>query len=224
MDQVTTSKVCLLDSSLILFDSDRSYNEVLDLQLEAVDKVIRNAKKNEIYVLAGEHNSTYTGGNSVAEEKLEALKNTFEGDVVKTERGGQFMYHGPGQLTMYFIFSLKNHFSGPKEFMNHIFEFIKKYFEDVYELELEIRDQGLWLNDKKVGYMGIRIKSGVIYHGISINYNCDLKHFLNQPPCDIRGDQAGNIFASPLASMYLKDDAKKIAEAYLLSLRAKSLS
>ena len=198
---------------ILFFDFRTSYLEVLFFQMNFVDRLKVDPKNNRVYVLAGEHPPTYTGGKSVSKAKLKELKKNFLGEVVQTERGGQVMYHGPGQLTLYFILNLKKHFSGPRDYVDHLFHAVKGHFKDQYDLELEYRKQGLWLKDKKVVFMGIRIKNGVVYHGISLNYCMDLSPFLKQPPCDIREGQVGNLFSSPLATLFLKDEARSLVES-----------
>ena len=197
-------------SNITFFDTRDTYESILKLQNRIVDQLSLYPENKKVFVLAGEHPPTYTSGKSVSDDKIDFVKSMFNGAVVKTERGGQFMYHGPGQLTLYFIFNLKQHFSGPREYVEYLFNSVKDYFEDRYELELEYKNQGLWLNDKKVGFMGIRVKKGIVYHGISLNYYTDLEPFIKQSPCDISGEQAGNLFSSPLATLFIKDEAKNV--------------
>ena len=197
-------------NNFYFFDPNASYKEVLELQELLVDKLKKNPLSKQVYKLVGEHPPTYTGGLSVGKERIKKLGKDFSGEVVQTDRGGQIMYHGPGQLTLYFIFNLKEHFTGPKDYVSSLFESVRQYFFNNHDLELEYKKQGLWLKDKKVGFMGIRIKNGVVYHGISLNFFTDLKPFLNESPCDISGSEVGNLFTSLLATLFIKDEAKNL--------------
>jgi len=158
------------------------------------------------------HPPTYTLGRSVDESVYESLKDSSLLAVSSVNRGGKLMHHGPGQLSLYFIFNLKEFFTGPREYTEYLFKTVKDYFLREYDIELDIKRQGLWLKDKKVGFMGIRIERGIVYHGLSINYFMDLKPFLDRPPCDVSGESVGNIFSSPLAALFLKDEAYKITK------------
>lgn len=196
------------------FDVSSSYSDIVDIQELIVSDFFKKPLSKEVYKLIGEHPPTYTCGRSMKEEDFqELLKSSQLVDVARTERGGQLMYHGPGQLTFYFIFNLKEHFSGPKDYVDSLFEALKQYFLNRYDLDLEYRNQGLWRKDKKVGFMGIRVKKGVVYHGLSLNYFTKLEPFLKHSPCDIKGEQAGNLFSSPLSTMFFKDEAQSILDS-----------
>jgi len=193
------------------FDQSILYKDILEVQERVLEDLQKRPFSKEVYKLVGVHPETYTCGKSLSDEEFKGLESAFKNlAVVKTERGGKVMYHGPGQLTFYFIFNLKEHFMGPRDYVDSLFEAVKLYFLNQHDLELEYKKQGLWLKDKKVGFMGIRVKKGVVYHGLSLNYFTELAHFKNQSPCDIKGDEAGNIFSSRLATLFLKDEAKSL--------------
>ncbi len=199
------------------FDLNKSYEEILKEQKNRVSSIKSyidsENKKSKVFSLCGVHPKTYTLGRSVDDKIYEELKGASTSYAVSSvSRGGKLMYHGPGQLSLYFIFNLKDFFSGPREYTEYLFKSVKAYFLREYDIELELKSQGLWLNNKKVCFMGIRIKNGIVYHGLSINYYVDLKPFVNRPPCNVSGDSVGNIFSSPLAALFLKDEACKITK------------
>ena len=205
-------------SQILFFDTKTSYKEVLQFQKLLVEKLLVDRFKAEddptqkrVYRLACEHPPTYTGGRSISKSKLEDIKKNFTGEVVQTERGGRVMYHGPGQLTLYFIFNLKEYFEGSRAYVEQLFKAIQSHFLDLYGLSLDCHDQGVWLKNKKVGFVGVRVKRGVVYHGLSLNYFTDLEPFLSQPPCNIKGNQVGNLFLSPLSTLFFRDEAKNLA-------------
>lgn len=215
MDTLTTNNERLGASvGFRSFDDSVQYKDVLSLQESIVSYLQKKTLSKEVYKLVGVHPPTYTCGRSISNIDYECLVDQSPNvQVVKTERGGKVMYHGPGQLTMYFIFNLKEHFNGPRDYVDSLFESLKQFFLNQHDLELEYKKQGLWFKDKKVGFMGIRVKNGVVYHGVSLNYFTDLKPFLRHSPCDISGDMAGNIFSSPLATLFLKDEAKAVVDS-----------
>ncbi|MGH1468319.1 MAG: lipoyl(octanoyl) transferase LipB [Bdellovibrionales bacterium] len=163
------------------------FPEGFQKQLESIDKVLKDER--EVHLLSGAHAPVFTLGNSL--KKDENLK----GDFVQTDRGGKVMYHGPGQLTIYPIFKLQRYFNGPKAYIKFLFDLAIDHFKKTYSIDLHCKNNGLWTEErKKVGFVGLRVKKGVTYHGLSLNYDVDLGSFLKHSPCDISGEQAGNIF------------------------------
>jgi len=129
------------------------------------------------------------------------------------------MYHGPGQLTLYPVFNLKKTFAGPREYANFVFDTVIEHFKKKHAIKLKCQQNGLWLKDKKVGFLGLRIKEGVAYHGLSLNYQADLAAFKKHSPCDIIGDQAGNIFRTEDAKgLNLEFEACELSKALALKL------
>jgi|GEM_PF-1005776 len=193
MEKLYTSQEAtdLSDASPIhYFGENWTYEAAFKEQLFAYDLV--KTKKLDFKILIGVHAPVYTLGNSVKEKPETSTKIPF----VATDRGGQLMYHGPGQLTVYPIFKLKNHFSGPREYSKFIFDLVILHFESKHGLSSKCRNNGLWMHDKKIGFFGLRIKNGITYHGLSLNYHADLNAFKRHSPCDIGGEQAGNISLS----------------------------
>lgn len=185
-----------------------SYEAALKEQLAAYDQVC--SEDPNFKILSGVHAPVYTLGNSLKEKPVTKSSLSF----VKTDRGGQLMYHGPGQLTLYPIFKLTNFFAGPREYSKYIFDTCIDHFKTKHGLDLVCKKNGLWFKDKKVGFLGLRIKNGIVYHGLSLNYLTDLEAFKEHSPCDISGDQAGNIFTlNDKRSFSLKDEAFELAKS-----------
>lgn len=196
---------------LKFYTTDFNYSFVLSKQLEAVKSINQN---DSFSLIACEHAPVFTAGRSISPELVQNIKSISDCDVVSVSRGGAFMYHGPGQLTLYFIFRLRDYFSGPRDYIESLAEVIGQYFFERYEKDLSFKNNGLWLKDKKVGFLGIRIEKGVVYHGLSLNYHTDLKPFSLQTPCDIKRGEVGNIFESPLSALFLEDESKSIGELF----------
>lgn len=190
--------------------SSWSYKEGLNFQEDLINKY-----KSTPYFIASEHESVFSVGKSlkVSEKSVNNIP------IVPVERGGKAMFHGPGQLTVYPIIKITDYFKGPRDYVCFLFKSLREYFLDEYETSLVIYDNGLWTVDKenkplkKVIFLGLRIKKGVSYHGFSINYFCELKNFSVLSPCNISGNQVGNILKKPLS---LEKEAEKIVN-YLMS-------
>jgi lipoyl(octanoyl) transferase len=214
---ISQEKTKSLDNSsnFIYYGEDWNYEAALKQQLFTFDQVESKAVSHKI--LCGVHAPVYTLGNSLKTVPASNSRIPF----VKTDRGGQLMYHGPGQLTIYPIFKLKYFFSGPREYSKWIFDSVIKHFKDTHGLTLNCRQNGLWLDDKKVGFLGLRIKNGIAYHGLSLNYNVNLSAFIEHSPCDIIGEQAGNIFGSKRLSVpALEVEAAMLSKALILKFHA----
>lgn len=108
--------------------------------------------------------------------------------VVKTDRGGQITYHGPGQIVMYPLLKLKNHGLGVKSLV----ECLEQAAIDVLADKGVHSDRkdgapGVYVSQAKVAALGLRIRKGTSYHGLSCNVEMDLSPFKNIDPCGYQG-------------------------------------
>ena len=108
--------------------------------------------------------------------------------VIHSDRGGQITYHGPGQLISYFMVDLKRMGSGPKSFVNFT-EQLAIEFLDGYGITGMRRDgaPGVYVDGAKIAALGLRVKRGTTYHGLSINIDMDLSPFALIDPCGYPG-------------------------------------
>ena len=136
-----------------------------------------------------EHDPVYTIGlRGGADQNLvwEPARLASEGiEVVKTNRGGDITYHGPGQLVGYPIIDLS-----PRKDLHAYLRFLEQVLIDtVAELGLVAarRDgkTGIWIADRKVAAIGVAVRRWVAYHGFALNVNANLPHFQGIVPCGI---------------------------------------
>jgi lipoyl(octanoyl) transferase len=108
--------------------------------------------------------------------------------VVKTDRGGQITYHGPGQLIVYLMLDIKRLGMGPKRLVECIETAIIKVLADL-NLKATTRKgaPGVYVNDEKIAALGLRIRHGACYHGLSLNVDMDLSPFEYIDPCGYAG-------------------------------------
>ena len=97
-------------------------------------------------------------------------------------------YHGPGQLVVYLLMDIKRLKTGPKSFVNLIEKLV---IDTLSELDINAERKtgapGVYVLDKKIAALGLRISRGCCYHGLSINVDMDLSPFEDIVPCGIDG-------------------------------------
>jgi len=137
----------------------------------------------EIWVL--EHLPVFTQGQAGKPEHLLA---TGDIPVVKTDRGGQVTYHGPGQLVIYLLIDLRRLKLGVRSLVTHIESAIIATLQE-YGLNsyAQAKAPGVYIEDAKIAALGLRIHKGCSYHGLSLNISCDLTPFQRINPCGYAG-------------------------------------
>lgn len=137
----------------------------------------------EIWVT--EHHPVYTLGLN---GKAEHLLTETDIPVVASDRGGQITYHGPGQLVIYLLADLRRLGSGPRQMVtileNAVIDTLKQYG---IESRARADAPGVYVKGKKIASLGLRIKRGCCYHGLSLNNDMDLRPFKNINPCGYPG-------------------------------------
>lgn len=139
--------------------------------------------KNEIWFL--EHTPVFTLGTAADQKHILNAKGI---PVIQSDRGGEVTYHGPGQLVIYFMIDVKRSKLGPKILVKTLQEITKSLLKE-YSIDSEFIDgaPGVYVNEKKIASIGLRISKGKTYHGISINVDMDLTPFSYINPCGYEG-------------------------------------
>lgn len=139
--------------------------------------------ENEIWFL--EHPKIFTLGTAAKEEHILDSKNI---PVFQSDRGGEVTYHGPGQLVIYFLLDFKKLNTGPKTLVSNLQKLIQSILKDLkIDSSLAEGAPGVYVDDKKIASIGLRISKGKTYHGISINIDMDLEPFTFINPCGYKG-------------------------------------
>lgn len=132
-----------------------------------------------------EHNPVFTQGQAGKEEHVLAA-----GDIpiVKSDRGGQVTYHGPGQLVAYVLINLRRKNIGVRELVTHIENTVVNTLHQ-FGIESAARPDapGVYVDNKKICSLGLRIRKGCSFHGLALNVNMDLSPFLRINPCGYAG-------------------------------------
>jgi lipoate-protein ligase B len=183
-EEKTSNECYLLDLGLI------DYKEALNLQEKFWEDRFRKKIKDVLMLL--EHHPVFTvgmGGNfsnilvSVEELKKKGIA------VYRVDRGGDVTYHGPGQLIGYPILDLKSYGLDIHSYVWKLEESIVKMLKEEYGLNAEIVKgfPGIWVRNKKIAAIGIRVKSMVTKHGFALNVNPNMKYFKMIVPCGLVG-------------------------------------
>jgi len=182
----------------------RPYKEAFDLQTALFERLkqikienkYRNQKRiTDNYFLLTEHPHVYTLGKSGKEEHLlidaqERKKKSVE--FIKTNRGGDITYHGPGQIVGYPIIDLDNFDLDILAYMRLLEEIIIDLL-DIYGIkgERSAGETGVWIDVgkpqvRKICAMGVKTSRWVTMHGFALNVDTDLSYFNHIIPCGIR--------------------------------------
>lgn len=132
-----------------------------------------------------EHPPVYTQGQAGRPEHL--IRET-DIPVVQTDRGGQITYHGPGQIVIYTLCNLKRAGTGVRGFVTALENAIITLLAG-YGVESAARRDapGVYVGDSKIAALGLRVRRGCSYHGLSLNVDMDLTVFDAINPCGYAG-------------------------------------
>lgn len=132
-----------------------------------------------------EHPQVFTQGQAGKEEHLLVPANI---PVVKADRGGQITYHGPGQQVIYVLVNLRRRKMGIRQLVSLIENSIISALAD-YKIEAIAKPDapGVYVNNKKIASLGLRVRKGCSFHGLALNVNMDLSPFLQINPCGYAG-------------------------------------
>jgi lipoyl(octanoyl) transferase len=138
-----------------------------------------------------EHAPVYTLGRTARPEHLGNHCNDRDIDgipVCRCDRGGSVTYHGPGQLVGYPILRLRSYCAGPQAYMTFLEEILIRAIA-AFGLSGERRRAlpGVWIADRKIAALGVRISRGVTRHGFALNVMNDLTPFGAITPCGLPG-------------------------------------
>lgn len=144
-----------------------------------------SGRDDEIWLLS--HKPVYTQGQA---GKAEHILNPLAIPIVQVDRGGQVTYHGPGQLVCYPLLNVKRRRFGVRALVNVLETAVIATLEEFgIEGETRANAPGVYVNNAKIAALGLRIKNGWSYHGLSFNISMDLQPFAGINPCGYAGLQ-----------------------------------
>lgn len=163
----------------------------------------------EIWLL--EHQPVYTLGLGAREGHVHQ-----PGDiaVIKTDRGGQVTYHGPGQLIVYILTDLKRYGYGVRSLVSRIEQALINYLA-MHGLEAtrQAGAPGVYVAGAKIAALGLRLKNSCSYHGLALNVDMDLTPFNHIDPCGYPG-----LAVTRLKDFGINEPLETVAEQLVMHL------
>ncbi|KAF5183677.1 Octanoyltransferase lip2 protein [Thalictrum thalictroides] len=165
-----------------------NYLDALKLQ----EKLVIDRKLGKIpdTLLSLQHPPTYTLGKRKTYHNLlvpEADLRSMGAELHYTERGGDITYHGPHQAILYPILSLRDIRLGARKYVENL-EMVMIELASLYGVGAcagRTGETGVWVEDRKIGAIGVRISSGITSHGLAFNIDPDMNYFKHIVPCGI---------------------------------------
>ena len=172
---------------------------------------VKNGKNRELLWIL-EHPTTYTAG--VSFNKKEVLDKKIK--IIKSNRGGKITLHNPGQKIIYFVVDLNKRRKDIRKLINaienSIIQFLKNYN---IQAKNDKKNIGIWVKNKKIAAIGIRVSRWIAYHGCSINISNNLNQYLKIIPCGLDNKKVTSIlkitanrtknFEYNLANIFIKN-------------------
>jgi len=159
----------------------------------------------EIWFL--EHPPIFTQGQN---GKSEHLLNPGNIPVIHVDRGGQVTYHGPGQLVVYILIDLKRKKINIREIVTILEESVIQLLAELNITGIaETKAPGVYVNEKKICSVGLRIRRGCSFHGLALNVDMDLEPFCRINPCGFSQLEITQLREFN-ATMTLKETANKL--------------
>lgn len=165
-----------------------NYKDALHLQEKLVSA--RKASKIPDTLLSLQHPPTYTLGKRRTDHNLLIPESDLEklgAELHYTERGGDITFHGPNQSILYPIISLRDIGFGARKYVEKL-ELTMIEMACLYGVKAragEKGETGVWVGDRKIGAIGVRISNGITSHGLAFNVDPDLRYFKHIVPCGI---------------------------------------
>ncbi len=166
----------------------RQYNSLTDYAERFVEMKSFTEQRDEnspdqLWIL--QHPDVLTQGQAGKPEHILIPTNI---PVVQSDRGGQVTWHGPGQMVIYFMFDLNRLKWNVRSLVtyaeNLMIDLLKKYNIEAYA---KPDAPGVYVNERKIGSLGFKIRKGRSYHGLALNIDCNLDGFHTINPCGYAG-------------------------------------
>ncbi len=165
------------------------YGKAMFFLNKRVEQVKNGNNKELIWIL--EHPRIYTAGvsfknNEIIDKKIK---------IIKTNRGGKITLHNPGQKILYFVINLNKRKRDIRKLINAIEASIIEFLKTLKIVaKKDKRNIGIWVKEKKIAAIGLRVSRWVAFHGFSINISNNLKEYLKVVPCGLDNTKITSIY------------------------------
>jgi len=164
------------------------YKSAFNFLKKRVDSLKRQKGEDLLWIL--EHPLTFTGG--IRSKKSDILDKKIK--IIETNRGGKITLHNPGQKIVYFVLNLNNKKKDIRNLVKQIeisiIEFLKLYN---IKSRADKENIGIWVRDRKIAAIGIRVSRWIAYHGCSININNNLDYYKKIIPCGLNNNKVTSV-------------------------------
>ena len=181
------------------------YKKAIFTLEKRVEDVKKGKKKEFLWIL--EHPITYTGGirskeNEILDKKI---------NLIKTNRGGKITLHNPGQKIVYFVLDLNKRKKDIRRLIKILEDSVVEFLNNYRIMARPDRKNiGIWVDNKKISAIGIRVSKWVAYHGCSINITNDLSQYKKIVPCGLNNEMVTSIKSLGIKPSYINQNLKKI--------------
>jgi|TARA_Y100000389_G_scaffold128837_1_gene126294 lipoyl(octanoyl) transferase len=165
------------------------YKKAMFFLNKRVEQVKKGENKELIWIL--EHPKVYTAG--VSFNKNEIIDKKIK--IIETNRGGKITLHNPGQIIVYFVLDLNNRKKDIRKLINSIESSIIEFLKILkINSRKDKNNVGIWVNEKKIAAIGLRVSRWVAFHGFSLNISNNLKEYLKIIPCGLDNTKITSVF------------------------------
>lgn len=169
-------------------------------------------------LLLTEHLPVYTLGRTTHPEHVGEgwVRGMINGiPVLSADRGGSVTYHGPGQLVGYPILRLRTYCAGPKAYVNRLEEVLIRALDTLgVPAGRRAGMPGVWVEERKIAAVGVRISQGVTRHGFALNVVNDLSPFAGVVPCGLAGAGMTSVSLATGAVLELEGVGRAVVGAF----------
>jgi len=193
------------------------YREAWELQKEIHAKRVRGEISDFLFLL--EHPNTYTLGKTAHRENLIGSEDYLKKNQISVydiDRGGDITYHGPGQIVGYPIIDLNNWFRDTHKYLRALEEVLILTCNDFgLNCKRSPKHTGVWIGERKIAAIGIKVSRWVTMHGFAFNVNTDLNLFNGIIPCGIQDKTVTSLSKELDSEINIRDVKSKLLNRFV---------
>ena len=165
------------------------YEKAIEILEKRVKKIKNGDGSDLLWVL--EHPTIYTAG--IRSNKNEILDKSIK--VISTNRGGKITLHSPGQKIIYFVLDLNKKKRDIRNLVNILEKSIIEFL-NLFKIKgaTDKKNIGIWVGEKKIAAIGVKVTKWIAYHGCSININNNLEEYSKIIPCGLDNKKITSIY------------------------------
>ena len=188
-----------------------SYKIAMKFLNKRVEELKINKGRELLWIL--EHPVTYTAG--IRSNNKEIIDKKIK--IINTNRGGKITLHNPGQKVIYFVLNLNKRKRDIRRLISAIEKSIIEFLW-IYKIKgkKDKKNIGIWVNNKKIAAIGLRISKWIAYHGFSININNNLAQYLKIIPCGLDNQKITSMYNENRVT--IKNIEKKIIDILIKNI------